>query len=314
MNILITGIAGFIGFHTAKAFKQLGHNVFGIDNFNAYYDVAWKKDRATLLKEMGIVIVEEDLNACDQLEAWVLQDQVDCIVHLAAQAGVRYATKNPLSYVHSNIEGLVRLLEIAAKKSHIPVIFASSSSVYSQSADVPFQETTPTDLPSSLYAATKKSGELIAHAYHHIYGQAITCLRFFTVYGPWGRPDMAYFSFTQAISEDRPITLFGKGLLQRDFTYIDDIVQGIIQACYQASGYQIFNLGGSKTRSVLDLVNIIENKLGKKARIHWAQAPVEDAVCTWADVQKSSQILSFTPKTSLEEGMEYFLDWYIGLK
>jgi UDP-glucuronate 4-epimerase len=229
-RLFITGIAGFIGFHLALALKKRGDEVFGCDNFNPYYGPELKRERARLLISQGVCVMDCDIVDRTAVEKLLKDNSITHFVHLAAQAGVRYSLKHPESYVHSNLNGFLQILEALRRFPEIKLTYASSSSVYGLNTKTPFSETDPVDRPASFYGATKRSNELIAHSYHHTYGLSCTGLRFFTVYGPWGRPDMAYFSFSKAILEKKPITVFGKGKLVRDFTFIDDIVQGTIAA------------------------------------------------------------------------------------
>jgi UDP-glucuronate 4-epimerase len=307
MRILITGIAGFIGFHLALALRKLGHQVVGCDHFNTYYDPQLKRRRAELLKEG---VFEFDMRDQEVLKRLITEHKITHFVHLAAQAGVRYSLSHPDAYVASNLEGFVDVMEVVRHFPHIPFIYASSSSVYGLNRKIPFAESDPTDTPCNLYGATKKSNELIAHAYHHIYGIPVTGLRYFTVYGPWGRPDMAYFSFTKAILERKPLTLYNQGAMQRDFTYIDDIVAGTIAAIELAPPCEIFNLGNHKPEEIVTLVKILEKATGKKAEVNYLPMQPGEVVVTYADISKSQKMLGFSPKTSLEEGVGKFFTWY----
>ncbi len=309
-RIFITGIAGFIGFHLALALKNQGDSVVGCDNFNSYYDPSLKLKRAALLKEQDIPCVTCDICEAEVIKKIVGDYEITHFVHLAAQAGVRYSMQNPDKYVHTNLDGFVQILEVCRSRPHMRCIFASSSSVYGLNKKLPFSENDPTDCPTSLYGATKKANEVIAHAYHHLYGIPLIGLRFFTVYGPWGRPDMAYFSFTRDILAGNPIHVFGEGLLQRDFTYIDDIIQGTLAALDYEGGYEIFNLGNNRSESVLDLIAVIEKNTGKKALVELHPMQPGDVTATCADISKSQKMLRFSPKTSLHEGMEHFIKWY----
>ncbi|KAK6944296.1 NAD-dependent epimerase/dehydratase [Dillenia turbinata] len=290
ISVLVTGAAGFVGTHVSLALKKRGDGVVGIDNFNNYYDPSLKKARKQLLENHKIFIVDGDINDFKLLSKLFDTVAFTHVMHLAAQAGVRYAMENPQSYVHSNIAGLVNLLEVCKSANPQPaIVWASSSSVYGLNTDVPFSESDRTDQPASLYAATKKAGEEITHTYNHIYGLSITGLRFFTVYGPWGRPDMAYFSFTRNILQGKPITVYrGKNRvdLARDFTYIDDIVKGCLGSLDTAgkstgSGgkkrgpalYRIFNLGNTSPVTVPNLVNILERHLKVKAKRNYVEMP-----------------------------------------
>lgn len=310
-KVFITGIAGFIGFHLAKKLQELGFNVTGCDNFNSYYDPALKRQRAAYLQELGVSVLNCDLNEGKIIEQHLQTFDVSHFVHLAAQAGVRYSITHPESYVHSNLSGFFQILETVRKNPKIKLIYASSSSVYGKTAKTPFRETALTDHPSSFYGATKKCNEIMAESYHKLYGLHCTALRLFTVYGPWGRPDMAYFSFAKAISENKPITVFGKGKLMRDFTYIDDIIDGIIASMQKSNGCNdAFNLGYHKPHSVSELISCLENLLNKQAIIEFSSIPPGDVDITYADVSKSKSILGFNPKVDLQEGLSHFINWY----
>ncbi|HAZ15256.1 MAG TPA: protein CapI [Parachlamydiales bacterium] len=310
-RIFITGIAGFVGFHLARHLKRRGDAVCGLDNFNSYYDPLLKRERAALLKEEGILVFEGDV--CDQTRLLDLFNRYNPshLVHLAAQAGVRYSLTHPDAYLQSNLSGMVHLLEACRTRADMELIFASSSSVYGLNRKIPFSESDPTDHPSNLYGASKKAGEMLAFSYHHLFGIPLRILRFFTVYGPWGRPDMAYFSFTKAILENRPIPLFHNGQMRRDFTYIDDIVRGIAAAVDLNAPFEIFNLGNEKPESVATLVNLLEKKLGKKALVTPLPKQVEEVETTFADISKAKKELAFHPMTSLSEGLDHFLKWYL---
>ncbi len=307
-RIFITGIAGFIGFHLALRLSNEGYEVHGIDNFNDYYSPHLKKRRAELLKENGVEITNGSIENRE-----ILYASLGCmpthIVHLAAQAGVRFSYTNPDSYIQSNLLGFYSLL--SWNKDHrLPFIFASSSSVYGNSAKPPFKEDSMTDTPSSLYAATKKCNELLAYSYHHQFGIPCMGFRFFTVYGPWGRPDMAYFSFAEKIRKQIPITLYNEGSLQRDFTYIDDIIEGIVAALSVSFNFEIVNLGNQEPCCVMDLVSHLEKLSQQKAIIEYAPKPITDVDITAADITKARRLLGFEPQTSLEEGLTKFYDWY----
>ena len=309
-TILVTGILGFIGFHVAMKLHELGYQVIGFDNLNNYYPIKWKLLRLKQLRKYSITCLYQDLKDFSSLSELIEVLHPDKIVHLAAQAGVRYSLENPSSYMESNCLGFYHLLE-AVKHKRIPIVYASSSSVYGGNTKIPFSEEDSTDLPRSLYAATKKSNELMAKSYHHLFNIPLIGLRFFTVYGPYGRPDMAYFFFTDKIFNNQPITLFNQGTLQRDFTYIDDIVDGVIQAMNFPVYEGIFNLGNHQPTSTHRLVEIIEKKLSKKGIIHHEMAPNTEVLMTFADIEKSKKILRFEPKTCLEKGMDHFIDWYL---
>eukprot|EP01018_Ginkgo_biloba_P014710 Gb_17539 [translate_table: standard] len=328
MVVLVTGGAGFVGTHVSLALKKRGDGVVGIDNFNAYYDPSLKRARQALLQNHGVFVIEGDIN--DRVLFNKLFDFVPFthVMHLAAQAGVRYAMENPLSYVQSNIAGLVSLFEVCKSANPQPaIVWASSSSVYGLNDRVPFSESDRTDQPASLYAATKKAGEEIAHTYNHIYGLSITGLRFFTVYGPWGRPDMAYFSFTRNILQGKPITVYrGKKMvdLARDFTYIDDIVKGCVASLDTAQNstgsggkkkgpaqFRIYNLGNTSPVSVPTLVSILERLLKAKAKKIIADMPGNgDVPFTHANVTLARSELGYKPTTDLHTGLKKFVKWY----
>jgi len=326
MTVLVTGSAGFVGFHTSVALKEAGAGVLGLDNVNDYYPVSLKRARLSKLEQMGVMTLEADLNDAHAVRKALDACKFTHVLHLAAQAGVRYAVKNPGSYVHSNVAGMVNLMEEIVHTSPTPkVVFASSSSVYGLNTKVPFREDDATDSPASLYAATKKSDELIAHTYNHIHGVAITALRFFTVYGAYGRPDMAYFSFANNIVRGKPITIFqgeGGAELARDFTHISDVVKGVVAALEtsEASGkradgskppFRVYNLGNTHPVTVTDFVGILEKHLGVKAQRNYVPMPkTGDVPFTHADVSKAQRELGYEPKTSLDEGLRMFTDWY----
>jgi UDP-glucuronate 4-epimerase len=311
-NIFITGIAGFIGFHIARFFKQRGDRVSGCDNFNPYYSVDLKRNRARILVDEGIEVFEVDICNFLPLEKLVQERDPSHLVHLAAQAGVRHSLSDPLSYVAANLEGFVHVMEVCRHRPMMHCVFASSSSVYGMNEKIPFSEEDCTDRPANLYGATKKADELMAHAYHHLYGIPMTGLRFFTVYGPWGRPDMAYFSFTRAILRGDPIVVYHEGKMQRDFTYIDDIVQGTSAAIdLGRKEFQIFNLGSNAPIEINTLIHFIEKKTQKKAIKQFLPLQKAEVLITYADISKSQSKLGFFPKTTLSQGMDHFIDWYL---
>jgi UDP-glucuronate 4-epimerase len=310
-RIFISGIAGFIGFHLGLALKRRGDTVFGCDNFNTYYDPKLKRQRARMLAKQEIPVFECDIIDRDRIKTEIHNLSISHFIHLAAQAGVRHSLKAPESYVQNNLNGFVQILEALRNFPHIKLIYASSSSVYGLNSKIPFTETDPVEQPASLYGATKRCNEVIAHTYHHIHGIDCTGLRFFTVYGPWGRPDMAYFSFSKAILGEEPIIVFGEGKLMRDFTYIDDIVKGSIAAIDLGAANEIFNLGNHAPVTVLELISTLESHLGKKATLSFQPMPAGDVPITYADLTKSKKILGFEPQTSLSEGLKRFTDWYL---
>ncbi|XP_041999679.1 UDP-glucuronate 4-epimerase 1-like [Salvia splendens] len=331
VSVLVTGAAGFVGTHVSLALKKRGDGVVGLDNFNSYYDPSLKRDRRNLLNSQNIFVVEGDINDARMLAKLFEIVAFTHVMHLAAQAGVRYAMENPQSYVHSNIAGLVTLLEACKTADPQPAVIwasSSSSSVYGLNEKAPFSESDRTDRPASLYAATKKAGEEIAHTYNHIYGLSITGLRFFTVYGPWGRPDMAYFSFTRNILQGKPITIYkGKNNvdLARDFTYIDDIVKGCIGSLDSAkkstgSGgekranaqYRIFNLGNTSPVTVPMMVGILEKQLKVKAKKHMVEMPGNgDVPFTHANISSARKEFGYKPTTDLQTGLRKFVSWYL---
>lgn len=329
-RVLVTGAAGFVGMHVSIALRQRGDGVVGMDNFNAYYDTSLKKAREENLdQKLGLFIVHGDINDGDLLRELFSLVKFTHVMHLAAQAGVRYAMKNPGSYIHSNIGGFVSLLEVCKSANPQPaIVWASSSSVYGLNRKIPFSEIDRTDNPSSLYAATKKAGEAIAHTYNHIYGLSITGLRFFTVYGPWGRPDMAYFFFTRDILRGKKITIFqgpNGFTVSRDFTYIDDIVKGCLGALDTAtestgSGgvkkgqaqLRIYNLGNTSPVPVDKLVSILENLLKVKADKVVLPMPANgDVLFTHANISLAKRELGYKPTTDLQPGLRKFVTWYL---
>ena len=308
-TVLVTGAAGFIGAHTARALCERGDRVVGVDNFNPYYDVTLKRDRVKALIP-HVKILAADI-ADRKTLARVLGDvKVDQICHLAAQAGVRYSLTNPHLYESANNLGTLNLLELARERKIQSFVFASSSSVYGANKKIPFSVDDPVNSPVSLYAATKRANELTAHVYHHLYGMRCTGLRFFTVYGPWGRPDMAYFSFTKAILEGKPIDVFNHGRMKRDFTYVSDIVAGVLSALDRNSAYEIFNLGNCRPETLGDFIATIEESLGKKAKKRMRPIQPGDVPATWADIKKSTRLLGFRPHTDLKTGIGNFVRWY----
>lgn len=306
-HILVTGAAGFIGYHLCEALLKNNHHVIGVDNFNSYYDPTLKRDRA---KKLSCPIILADIRDKEKMKKLIEENQITHVIHLAAQAGVRYSLSHPEEYLGSNIEGFVSILECLKDASHIKLIFASSSSVYGNNPQIPFKENDKTDSPLNLYGATKKSAEVLAYSYHHLYNISTIGLRYFTVYGPWGRPDMAYYSFTKNILEKKPITLFNQGQMKRDFTYIDDIIAGTIASINFPATYEIFNLGNNNPQDLSTFVSTLEKLLNKRALIEYAPNQKADVPITFADISKSQKFLNFQPKTSLEEGLKKFVDWY----
>ena len=310
-TIMVTGSAGFIGFHLSKKLLDNGENVIGVDNLNKYYDVTLKEGRLDILKShRNFVFYKEEIQNFEALDNIFKRHGVDLLCNLAAQAGVRYSLKDPFSYQKSNLEGFLNLLELARKYEIKNFVYASSSSVYGSNKKIPFSEKDRVDTPISLYGATKRANELIAHAYSHLYHIPCTGLRYFTVYGPWGRPDMALFLFADAILKNRPIKVFNKGLMNRDFTYIDDIIEGTIAALERPAPYEIFNLGNSNSVGLLEFIRIVEEELGRKADKKLMPMQPGDVADTAADITKSRKLLGFNPKTSVREGIRNFIAWY----
>lgn len=330
-KILVTGAAGFIGFHVSKKLIDLGFEVYGIDNLNAYYDVRLKLDR---LKELGIDTQSElfmrqqevksgsnesfrfsqmDLVDEHRLDHLFLKEKFDAVINLAAQAGVRYSIENPKAYIQANVVGFMNILEACRSNQIKHLIYASSSSVYGNQQKVPFSEKDRVDHPISLYAATKKSNELMAHVYSHLYGLKTTGLRFFTVYGPWGRPDMAPFLFTKAILSETPIKVFNNGDLMRDFTYIEDIVKGIIEVLITdkiQENYNIYNIGNNTPVKLLDFIQAVEGACNKKAQLDFYPMQDGDVYQTFADLEDLKAVTGYIPKVKINEGIQEFVNWY----
>lgn len=310
-TILVTGGAGFIGAHTAKLLKKRGYNVIIIDNFNDYYDPSLKEARVKdLLSGLDIPVYRNDIVDFSQLKKVFEENTIDIICHQAAQAGVRYSIDNPFIYEETNVRGTLNLLECAKDFGIKKFIFASSSSVYGNRDNAPFSEDDKTDTPISLYAATKKATEAICYSYHSLYGIPMAGLRYFTCYGPWGRPDMAPFIFTKKILEGEEIEIFGKGDARRDFTFIDDIVGGVAKAVEGDFDYEIFNLGRGETVVLSDFIEIIEKHTGKEARRKFTPKKKGDVALTSADISKAHDLLGYDPKVSIDQGVRSFVEWY----
>ncbi|MFZ4603445.1 MAG: SDR family NAD(P)-dependent oxidoreductase [Caulobacterales bacterium] len=328
-SILVTGAAGFIGFHTCRRLLDLGVRVFGVDDLNPYYDPALKQARLALLREHPNFAFRA-LDIADQAELDAAADAAapGAIVHLAAQAGVRYSIEAPHAYGRSNLTGFLCVLETARRLSIGHLVYASSSSVYGANAATPFSEHDGVDHPVSLYAATKRANELMAHTYAHLFALPVTGLRFFTVYGPWGRPDMAYFKFTQAILAGEPITLYDADRMRRDFTYVDDVVEAVVRLIDQPPGadprfdparpdpatsqapFRIYNIGNHTPVALKDFLATLEAAVGRKAIVRHAPAPPGDVPETYADVADLAAAVDFAPKTPLEAGLARFVAWY----
>jgi len=328
-KVLVTGAAGFIGFHLAKRLAANGCQVVGLDNMNPYYDVALKEARLDdLRKESNFEFFEADLSDRRRLEDLFAQQKLDVVVNLAAQAGVRYSLENPYAYVDSNLVGFINLLECCRHNAIKHLVFASSSSVYGANTQMPFSVHHNVDHPVSLYAATKKANELMAHTYSHLYRLPCTGLRFFTVYGPWGRPDMALFLFTRAILEDKPINVFNHGNMQRDFTYIDDIIEGVVrtmgrlpepdpdwrgdapQPGTSSAPYKIYNIGNNQPVTLIKFIEVIEAALGKQAKKAFMEMQPGDVIATYADVDDLMKDVGFKPATPIEIGVARFVVWF----
>jgi UDP-glucuronate 4-epimerase len=329
LKVLVTGAAGFIGMHTAKRLLERGDEVVGIDNLNDYYDVQLKQDRLKQLEKLaGFRFVRLDMADRAGMEQLFATEKFQRAVNLAAQPGVRYSLKNPHAYVDSNIVGFLNVLEGCRHNGVEHLVYASSSSIYGANTHMPFSVHDNVDHPVSLYAATKKSNELMAHTYSHLFGLATTGLRFFTVYGPWGRPDMSPSLFTSAISEGRPIDVFNEGKMQRDFTYIDDIVEGVIRvldhvaapnpafdldapdAASSYAPYRIYNIGNHEPVELMTFIETIENAVGKKAQKNMLPMQAGDVVATYADIEDLRQAVGFAPQTPLSEGVVKFVAWF----
>ena len=312
MKILITGGAGFIGAHLAKKLIEQGHQITIIDNFNGYYDPKLKKDRVkVLLSNKKYQLYKTDICNYQKMKLIFKKHKPDIVCHLAAMAGVRYSMENPFKYEEANVKGTLTMLELAKEFKIKGFIFASSSSVYGDNSKIPFSEDDRTDHPISPYAATKKATEGLAYCYHHNYGLRCTGLRFFTVYGPWGRPDMATFKFTKNIFENQTIELYNRGNMMRDFTYIDDIVSGIIKAIKKNHSFEIINLGNNKPENLKYFIKVLEHEIGKKAKKKLLPMPKGEVLKTYASITKAKKLLGFKPKTLIEQGLKEFVKWYM---
>ncbi|GGD65617.1 NAD-dependent epimerase [Paenibacillus nasutitermitis] len=329
MTILVTGAAGFIGYHLSQRLMEDGQQVIGIDNFNDYYDIQLKRDRMGRLHRHPLFTgMEADIARFDELDALFRDYKVKTVIHLAAQAGVRYSITNPFAYLESNLVGFGNVLEACRRHEIKHLLYASSSSVYGANVNMPFSVHDSVDHPVSLYAATKKANELMAHTYSHLYGLPTTGLRFFTVYGPWGRPDMAYFTFTRDIDNGVPIKVFNEGRMQRDFTYIDDIVEGIVRLHARPpqpdphwnreqpdpgssyAPYRVYNIGNNKPVALMTFIRTIEQMLGKEAKLEFMPMQPGDVEATFADIDELTRDVGFKPTTTIQEGIGQFVDWY----
>lgn len=329
MKVLVTGAAGFIGYHLCEGFLKEGAEVLGIDNLNNYYDVGLKEARLKLLSgHPGFRFEKVSLEDRAAMAALFKSHKFDCVLNLAAQAGVRYSLSNPHAYAESNLVGFLNVLEGCRHSAVGHLVFASSSSVYGLNTSMPFSVHQNVDHPVSLYAATKKSGELMAHSYSHLYGIPCTGLRFFTVYGPWGRPDMAYFLFTRAIEEGQAIDVFNQGKMRRDFTYIDDITEGVLKVAKliptpdpawnsnspdpasSPAPYRLYNIGNNNPVGLMEFIETLEQCLGKKAIKNMMPMQPGDVEATYADIDSLNKAIGFKPATKIEEGLQKFVKWY----
>ena len=312
-KIVVTGSAGFIGFNLSKHLLEQGHQVIGIDNFNNYYSVKLKEARSEELKKFSnFSEVKLDLRHVDKLEEVFKNNKISHVCNLAAQAGVRYSVTHPFVYEQSNLAAFLNILEMVRHYEVPRLVYASSSSVYGGNTKMPFSESDPVDTPVSLYAATKKANELMAHSYTHLYGFQTIGLRFFTVYGPWGRPDMAMWLFVKAIKAGLPIKVFNHGNMKRDFTFIDDIVNGVCGALFaeKLDQYEIFNLGNHRSEHLMEMIKIIEDELGIEAQKNLLPMQPGDVPESYADIAKAQAKLGFQPVTSIDEGIPKFIAWY----
>lgn len=317
MKVLITGIAGFIGHAVAKSLASHEIEIIGIDNINNYYDTSLKRsrlDELALIPNIKFKLL--DLSDREGISTLFKVEKFDKVIHLAAQAGVRYSIDNPFAYADSNLLGFLNILEGCRTTNVTKLIYASSSSVYGENSKIPFSTSDDVNKPVSLYAATKKSNELMSHAYSNLYGFETIGLRFFTVYGPWGRPDMAPFKFTKAILQGSPIDVYNNGNMQRDFTYIDDIVEGVISILNLPSNmnenlYKIYNIGNGNPIQLMDFIKAIENTTGRKAICNFLPMQPGDVSRTWADIEELNNVIGNKPRTSIKDGVRNFVDWYV---
>ena len=328
MKILVTGACGFIGFHLSKKLLEKAYTVVGVDNLNDYYDVKLKEDRLSILKSYEKFCFDKiDISITDEFLAYVKRESPEIIIHLAAQAGVRYSLENPYIYLESNLKGFLNVLEACRQNPIKHLVYASSSSVYGGNHKIPFSTTDNVDHPVSLYAATKKANELMAHSYSHLYNIPTTGVRFFTVYGPYGRPDMAYYSFAKDILEGKTINVFNNGIMERDFTYIDDVVDGIVSLILHIphknekwtqemvdssfAPYKIYNIGNNKPVNLLYFIETLEKELGKKAIKNFIPMQPGDVLKTYADISDLENEIHFKPSIQIEEGVKRFVQWYL---
>jgi UDP-glucuronate 4-epimerase len=323
-RVLVTGAAGFIGFHLVSRLLNSGATVYGLDNLNAYYDVLLKKARlGKIAQQQQFTFSHRDLTDRAGLTNVFADFRPDCVVHLAAQAGVRYSLSNPGAYITANVDGFLAVLEACRARPVRHLVYASSSSVYGANKKIPFHEDDPVLSPVSLYAATKRANELMAQTYAHLYRIPCSGVRFFTVYGPWGRPDMAYYSFTKAILEGRPIDVFNHGRMQRDFTYIDEVIEALVRlidippttGCADIvstdAPHTIYNIGNHTPVELNRFINALEETLGRKAQKRFAPMQAGDVLTTYADVERLARVTGFAPQTTIEVGIARFVEWYI---
>ncbi len=310
MKVLLTGAAGFIGSHCARRLLERGDQVIGVDNLSPYYSVALKRARLERLKHPALHFYELDIVNKAGLDKIFAEHKPDGVIHLAAQAGVRYSLENPDSYIQTNVVGFANILESCRHHPPRHLVYASSSSVYGKNTKLPWSESDNVDHPISLYAATKKSNELTAHVYSHLFGLNTTGLRYFTVYGPWGRPDMSAYLFAAAIMEGRPIQVFNHGDMQRDFTYVDDIVEGTLRVLDKPSRYAVFNIGNHTPVALMDYIATLERALGRKAKLEMKPMQPGDVKATYADTAALAKHVGFAPATPLELGIQRFAEWF----
>ena len=310
MKVLVTGVAGFIGMHCAKRLLARGDEVVGIDNLSPYYSVELKKDRLAQLEHPKFTFKQVDIADADSLQKIFGTVKPKAVLHLAAQAGVRYSLENPGAYIQTNLVGFANVLECCRHHSPSHLVYASSSSVYGSNTQLPYSESQSVDHPVSLYAATKKSNELLAHAYSHLFGLNATGLRFFTVYGPWGRPDMSAFLFAQALVQGKPIQVFNHGDMQRDFTYVDDIVEGTLRVLDKPARYAVYNIGNHQPVGLLDYIAALERAFGREAKLEMKPMQPGDVKATYADTSALRAAVGFAPSTPLDVGLARFAQWF----
>ena len=309
MRVLVTGGAGFIGSHLTRALLSAGHEVVVVDSMNEYYDRSLKEARLAQFRD-DVMFYELDITDTDAFSNVFTNHRFDAVCHLAAQAGVRYSLEHPLIYGTTNVDGMLNVLEFSKRTGVSHVVFASSSSVYGSSGRIPFREDDPADAPVSVYGASKRAGELFARTYADLFDLPVTCLRLFSVYGPYGRPDLAFFSFTKATLEGVPIDVYNSGMMKRDFTYVGDVVRGFLLALEKPSGFQICNIGYGRAVPLLDFIKVIEEKLGRRAKLNLLPMQPGDVPETYADTKKARKALGFQAQVPIEEGIGKFVEWY----